>query len=277
MSAPRDRIPRGSHSEGSHSEGSHSEGSENQDREYALLLTAHANRELTADETRRLLDLAEQHPERQSEIAAMDKMHDCFAGERSLRTAVDEPLDLAEVGDDGYRRLAARAAEAEVQLRARLLHRPGQIAMSGRGRRRWPLAAAALLIAGLCFWLLPQGDDLPGLLPGTPDDSSLGTLATIHLSAELSRSRPVFSWSRAVGASRYDAFIEDREGVVLMRRSPIQAGQNRWNLSNQELDRLELQMEAHKEQGGLFLRIVGQDGSRFRVATSGSLNIVLVD
>lgn len=265
MSVSRDRGPE---------DGSSADG-ENQGREYALLLTAHANRELTADESRRLLDLAERKPERQSELAMMDKLHDRFASERSLRAAVHGPLELAEAGDESYRRLAVKAAQAEAQLRARLLHRQGPIARSRRGR--WPLAAAALMIAALCLWLLPQDGQQSGLLSGPPVDSTLGGLATIHLSAELSRSRPVFSWRRTVGASRYDAVIENHEGIVLMRRSSIQAGLNRWNLSSQEFDQMERQIEAYKDRGGLFLRIVGQDGAGITVATSGSLSIDLVN
>lgn len=253
-----------------------SPGMAGEDREYALLIATHANRELTTDERRRLLDLAEQTPERQAEIAAMEKLHDHFAAERSLRKTVSGPLDLGEAGDESYRRLATKAAEAEVQLRARLLHRPSQLAALTKVPRRWPLAAAAMLIAALCFWFLPGGGGQSGLLANDPGDNVLGMKARIVLSAELSRSRPVFSWSRAVGASRYDAFIEDRDGVVLMRRSSALAGLNRWNVSDLEFDSLEREVQAHQDRGGLFLRIVGQDGAGISVASSGSLSIALV-
>ncbi|MHC5064505.1 MAG: hypothetical protein ACYTG5_11100 [Planctomycetota bacterium] len=255
-----------------------------EDREYALLLAAHANRELTADESRRLLDLAEQDPERQSEIAVMDRIHDSFASERKLRTELGEPVDLSEENDEGYRRLAAKAAEAEDVLRMRLLH-PEHVLPRRRVRRLlWPVSVAAVLLAALCFWVfsgdsLGTGSDGPGLLGSKPGNQVLGpaALPRIHLSAELSRSRPVFSWLPSVGASRYGAFIENGEGVVLMRRSPELAGVTRWQLSSEELQTLEGHMAQSLSAGGLFLRIEGMDATGMKVASSGDLKIVLVD
>ena len=81
-----------------------------------------------------------------------------------------------------------------------------------------------------------------------------------------------------MGASRYDAFIEDREGVVLMRRSPALAGMERWQLSSEEFEDLTGHLAASQIAGaGLFLRIDGLDATGIKVASSGDLKIVLVD
>ncbi len=254
-----------------------------EDREYELLLAAHANRELSVDENRRLLDLAEEDPERGSDIALMDRIHAGFAAERRLRGEVAAPVDLSEEGDASYRRLAAKAAAAEEQLRVRLLDPQGAPAARPARRLLMPISLAALLIACLCFWLFSGGAASgpgtgPEMLGGKPENQVLGIgLTRIHLSAELSRSRPVFSWLSSVGASRYGAFIEDREGVVLMRRSPELAGTTRWQLSREELQKLEERMAASLPAGGLFLRIEGMDATGLKVASSGDLQIVLVD
>lgn len=246
--------------------------------EFAMLLEAHAGRSLTLDEDARLRTLATGDAERRAELAAFDELHGAFDAERRLFERVAAPWTAAEEADEGVARLARAAAGAEDALRAQLRFAGAQ-AMAPvaprRGLRRASLVVAALAAAAVCVVaiLLARGGSGPGLLTGTPDDAVLGAGSRIVMQSELRADRPLLSWHPVVGASRYDARIEDDRGELVLARPDTDAASTLWELSREQFAAL----HAHPGKTGLRLRIVARDGAKLVIGSSGDLPLRLVD
>jgi hypothetical protein len=232
--------------------------------DFEQLLIGHGNAVLTAEETRRLRELAAARPGWAAEVRAIDAIHARFADERRLFDAVARPVEAREEADEGYRRLLRAGARAEDELRHRLLHEPTVTSIPApRWRRRlsWLVAAAA---AAAILWFLPRGDVPPPMLDRRPDDTRLGGSAIVFM-PQISRDARSFAWHQVVGASAYDASIVDAAGAVLLERSADQRSSSRWDLTPDEFDRL------RGHPGGLFLRVVALDRAGVRISSSGEL------
>jgi hypothetical protein len=250
---------------------------------FAALLEAHTCRVLTADEERQLRALAAADPRRVAELRTVDDLHEVLADERALRAEVARPATPAEEADEGYRRLQNIAARAEDELRAKLTFgAPAELrscarseATAGR-RRRWVFAAAAGLLAaaGLGFALLGRGVGRPELLEGPPDGRTLGQAARIVLRAELDPARPVLSWHPVLGASRYDARIEDGDGALCLERTAGSAASTTWEFTEDQIRTLRAVRAAGRE---LFLRLVATDRAGIPIASTGDLPLRLGD
>lgn len=245
--------------------------------EFATLIEAHAGRSLTRAEEQRLRALAAADPERSAELAAIDGVHRLLDGERVLRVEASQPTTAAEESDEGFQRLGAAAARAEEELRAKLMHGAGSEArrVVVRRVRRWPLlAAAAAALIALGLWLAGQAGSRPDLLPERPGGETLGGVPRIMLRAELSVQRPELSWHPVVGASRYDASIEDADGGIVLQRASELGGSTTWELARDEIGTLVEKRDAGAE---LTLRVVARDRAGVPVASTGDLPLRLVD
>jgi hypothetical protein len=258
---------------------------------FAALLEAHTCRVLTADEERQLRALAAADPQRVAELRTVDALHEVLADERELRAAVALPATPVEEADEGYRRLQSIAARAEDELRAKLTFGAAAEVFAGlrappdsaavRGvragiRRGWFFAAAAGLLAaaGLGLALLGRGDGRPELLEGRPDGRTLGQAARIVLRAELDPARPVLSWHPVLGASRYDARIEDGDGALCLERTVGSAASTTWEFTEDQIRTLRAVRAAGRE---LFLRLVATDRAGIPIASTGDLPLRLGD
>lgn len=243
--------------------------------EFVQLLEAHAGRSLTLNEDARLRTLAARDRSGAAEVAAFDDLHTGFDAELVLFESVSAPITAAEEGDEGYARLARIAAAGEDTLRARLQFAgavTGPVPHHARRRRAW-LTIGTLAAGLLVAWLVWGRQDHPSLMPGNPNDSVLGAAARIVMQAELRADRPELSWHVVVGASKYDARIEDATGQpVLVRPDPLAAAA-RWAIAPQDYARL----RTLARDGELRLRVVARDGAGLTIATTGDLPLRVID
>lgn len=248
--------------------------------EFTPLLEAHILRSLTADEEARLLALVSTDPDGAAELQAIDSLHAQFDVERRLQADAFTPARVEEEADEGFVRLQRAAAAAEGSLRAQMLH-GGEIPATraaprwGASRRRWALwgVAAAALVA-LAVFLSGPNVGGPALIDRRPDDDVLGTTARIVMRAELSAAHPELSWHPVVGASRYDAVIEDAEGRALFSRPQERVRSTVWALTTDQVEALRALRDAGGESR---LRIVARDGAGLAVASSGDLRLHVLD
>lgn len=243
--------------------------------EFAQLLAAHAGRSLTLNEDARLRALAARDPRGAAEVGAFDDVHAGFDAELALFEKVSAPITTTEESDEGYARLARIAAAEEDTLRARLRFAStltGPLSTSAHRRRAW-LAVGALAAGLLVAWFVWGRQDQPSLLPGNPNDSVLGTAARIVMQAELRADRPELSWHIVVGASKYDARIEDATGQpILVRPDPL-AASALWAIAPEDYTRL----RTLSRDGRLRLRVVARDGAGLAIATTGDLPLRVID
>ena len=257
-------------------------GPSREDHEFAQLIRAHANRELTGVEEDRLAELGAGHPSRAEEARQVGAVHGLLDQERQLSELVAAPVEPREEADEGFQRLQGRAAEAERSLRARLLHavRPLQAAVRRTGFRGapWTLAsvAAALMVGLLVF---RGGGEPPALLPQTPGPETLGgpiqrdlisQVSLISLTAEIDADNRTISWLPVSGARPYAVVVEDRSGNLVLQRAGEDARSNRWDLTG-------AQFQILQQQGGdpLLLRVVALDGAGITVGTTGDLPLAI--
>jgi len=233
--------------------------------EFAALLRAHATSILTAAEQVKLRALAAPDPERRRAVADFERLHADFAHERALRRSIVSPGHPAEEVDEGFARLAAAGAEAEAELRSRLLH--ANLVQPSRRHvvRRVVLVgiglAAAWWIASLLFgWHSP-----PPLDPGLPRDQRAGgVVANIMIAPHLSAADRALSWSPIWHAQSYEVTVLESDGKVVLQRPHDQARSTRWEFTGEQIEELRM-------LGELRLRIRALDGSGLLVGATGDL------
>lgn len=243
-------------------------------QEFEQLLVAHANKELTREERRRLEDLVAEEPSRRDTLVGFHELHDLLDEERALAARVMTPSEPAEETDESYRRLCQAAARAEQQLRVKLLnpvHREGRkvptIDDPAGGRRRLVLwlgaaAAAAVLVAILSLVWANRGPDLMG---GAPGNKELGPRIPIVVEPALSQESRAVSWHDVAGARTYTARILDADNKVVLERPGSRQGSTEWQLTEEQYQAL----KAH--EGPLYLQVVARDSARIPLASTGDL------
>jgi hypothetical protein len=240
--------------------------------EFAALLQGHATLSLTAEERDRLLAACAGHPARAAQLEAFTRLHEVFARERAVFTAVAAPPDPAEEGDEGFARLAAAGARAQAELRSRLVHAPAQFPVVLPRRRRRILVGLALLAAAMlaAFGLGVFDAGPPRLRPSAPLPGAAGGEGqSIVIAPRLSAADRTLSWSPLWHAQSYDVVVVDAAGNVVLRRSPDHARSTRWELTTAEFE----QLRARRLE--LRLRVRALDGAGLPVGTSGDLPLAL--
>ncbi|MCC6671925.1 MAG: hypothetical protein IT458_12755 [Planctomycetes bacterium] len=245
--------------------------------EYADLLAAHANRDLTARQAQRLQDLVEHDETRRAEVEDLAVLHGLFAAERELRRRIlgaprsDEAQDpeLRQLLEAGQSRLAARATEL-------LATPPASVRPATPHSWRWRLARPAwFALAGavataILLWISLRGGGEPGLAERAPQDQRLsGTARLVLLAAEIDLAEPHLDWYPVLGAVRYDASVTDATGAVIVARPETAGPSTRWEFRAEELTKLQ------QHAGALNLRVVARDGMGLVVGTSHDLPLTL--
>lgn len=239
--------------------------------EFALLLSGHANRDLTAAEADRLHELARRDVRRQQAVAEVERVHGLFQAERDLRIETQQPLAADADLDETWQRLQRAAAGSEAALRARLRHSPRSFAAKtgpASAWRRWlpaglALAAAAALVVGLVLML--GRERAPSLIPQAPGREVLGPV--VLLAPELRADSPSLAWHAVPGAFAYHVVILDEARQVVVQRADAAGRSTRWDLSAGELAAVQAR------PGPLFLRVTARDGAKVPVASSGDLEL----
>ncbi len=246
--------------------------------DFEPLLRGHATLTLTAQERERLAQATAGDGARRAEVAAFDRVHAAFAGERALQAMVSAPVEAVEEGDEGFARLAAVGARCEADLRSKLLHPPGSVLFRpnlvrpllfrSRSRAmRVGLGVVAALAAGvlLAIWLGAFSAP-PALHTGTPGREVAGGQAhSIVIAPRLSAADRTLSWSPLWHATSYEVVVVDARGNVVLQRASDQARSTRWELTTEEFEQL------RAGQPELRLRVRALDGVGLPVGTSGDL------
>ncbi|MCA8976272.1 MAG: hypothetical protein KDC98_16250 [Planctomycetes bacterium] len=250
--------------------------------EFEQLSRAQALASLQPAERDRLDELAAGDPLRTRQVAAMDAVLRALAMERELGADVTRVGEPGEDASATLRRLNSVAAEAEQELRARLMHRPpvtfgadrrGSVAFEPGPagivtlRRRLGLlclAAAAVLALWYGFGTGGRIDTRP------PADLRAGQrLQLVLLQPMLTATSRTISWAAVSGASGYHADILDRDGRVVLHRDDGQLKSTAWDLTRDEYDAL-------LPNRPLRLRVTALDGLSLPIGSSGDLELTVL-
>jgi hypothetical protein len=255
------------------SDGSKS-GADGDGPEFAALLRAHANRELTAEERARLDVLAAAGPERWQEVDDVTLVHGLFDAEQELRSEILRPVESREEADPVYQGLLRRAARAEADLRRQSLPQaaPGPLLQAPRAQRWLRIAAAAAVLLGLVTWYVLRGaGGAPELIPGSPGRETLGGQRVVVVQPALTVAEPAIAWFAIPGAASYDVEligrVQDVDRVLFQQRS-IPAHVLRCDFPRAQLPEL-------AQASDLRVRITARAGDGVALASSGDLPVSL--